>query len=245
MRYAVISDVHSNVVALEAVLEALSTAAIDHYLCLGDIVGYGPRPNQCCDLIRELDCTCVRGNHDEAAVDLSKAEWFTAPARACIIWNHHQLRPDNLEFLASLQPTEIIADEITLCHGSVPDPDHYTVTPLDALLSFAAMTTPLALFGHTHYAEWFSFSPADPLPQEHPHPFGGRCPLEGSARYLVNPGAVGQPRDGNEQAAFAIYDDQTQEVLLQRVPYDIERTMQQMRDAGLPDSMWTRLRLGV
>jgi len=245
LRYAVISDVHSNVVALEAVLEALSGAAVDRYLCLGDIVGYGPRPNQCCDLIRELDCICIRGNHDAAAVDLHKAEWFTAPARACIIWTNGQLRPDNVEFLRSLQPTETIGDEITLCHGSVPDPDHYTVTALDALLSFQAMSTPLALFGHTHYAEWFAYRGGDELPEEHPHPFGGRCVLEDSARYLVNPGAVGQPRDGNAEAAYAIYDDQTREVVLERVPYDIDRTVQQMKDAGLPDSMWARLRLGV
>ena len=85
MRYAVISDVHSNVVALEAVLDNLSGAGIDRFLCLGDIVGYGPRPNQCCDLIRDLDCLCIKGNHDEAAVDIDKAEWFTAPARACTL----------------------------------------------------------------------------------------------------------------------------------------------------------------
>jgi len=245
VRYAVISDVHSNVVALEAVLDEISAAAVDLYLCLGDIVGYGPRPNQCCDLIRELDCVCVRGNHDEAAVDLSKAEWFTSPARACIIWNHHQLRPDSLDFLAALEPSQTIEERITICHGSVPDPDHYTVTPLDALLSFTVMSTPLALFGHTHYAEWFTLTRGEHLPEEHPHPFGGRCALEDSTQYLVNPGAVGQPRDGNEQAAYAIYDDQTGEVALHRVDYDIERTVAQMKEAGLPDSMWARLRLGV
>ena len=245
MRYAVISDVHSNVVALEAVLEDLATAAIDHYLCLGDVVGYGPRPNQCCDIIRDLGAACIRGNHDEAAVDLAKAEWFTAPARACIIWNREQLRDDNLDFLASLQPMQVVEDKVTICHGSVPDPDHYTVTPLDALLSFTAMETRLALFGHTHYAEWFALRPGDSLPAEHPHPLGGTCALQEPLLYLVNPGAVGQPRDGNEQAAYAIYDDQAGEVVLRRVDYEIDRTIAQMKEAGLPDSMWRRLRLGV
>ncbi|MCD6360586.1 MAG: metallophosphoesterase family protein [Armatimonadetes bacterium] len=245
MRYAVISDIHSNVVALEAVLDELSGCAIDRYLCLGDIVGYGPRPNQCCDIIRELDCDYIRGNHDEAAVNPSKAEWFTAPARACIIWNRHQLREDNLEFLASLEPTRVVADSITICHGSVPEPDYYTVSPQDALLSFAAMTTRVGLFGHTHYAEWFAFGDGDELPVEHPHPFGARFTMQEDMRYLINPGAVGQPRDGNEHAAFAIYDDETGEVQLRRVEYDIESTITQMQEAGLPDSMWARLRMGV
>ena len=97
MRYAVLSDIHSNLVALQAVLAVLAGEEIDRYLCLGDIVGYGARPNQCCDMVRELGAVCVRGNHDEAAVNPEKAEWFTAPARACILWTRQQLREDNLE----------------------------------------------------------------------------------------------------------------------------------------------------
>lgn len=245
MRWAVLSDIHSNVVALEAVLTDLEGAGIDRYLCLGDIVGYGARPNQCCDIIRELDAISICGNHDEAAVDLSRAEWFTAPARACIAWTAQQLRPDNLEFLRELPPLRVIEDRITICHGSIPDPGLYTVSPLDALLSLEMMETKIAFFGHTHYSEWFVSSDDGQLPAEHPSPAGGELHTDNGRLYLVNPGAVGQPRDGNELAGYAIYDDEAGTVTLRRVAYDIARTARQMEDAGLPEAMYARLWLGV
>ncbi|MFP4248644.1 MAG: metallophosphoesterase family protein [Armatimonadota bacterium] len=245
MRYAVLSDIHSNLIALRAVLAELADAEIDRYLCLGDIVGYGARPNQCCDLMRELDAICVRGNHDEAAVNPEKAEWFTAPARACIRWTREQLREDNLQFLRELPRREIVDDAITICHGSVPDPDHYTVTPVDAMMSFREMTTPVAFFGHTHYAEWFVDTGDGQLPVEHPLPTGGSTLLSSEHRYLINPGAVGQPRDGNELASFAIYDDEAREVVIRRVGYDIASAVLQMQEAGLPEAMHARLWMGV
>ncbi len=245
MRYAVLSDIHSNLVALEAVLADLADDPIDRYLCLGDIVGYGARPNQCCDVIRDLHAICVRGNHDEAAVDTAKAEWFTAPARACILWTAEQLREDNRALLSSLPPVQIINHRFTLCHGSVPDPNHYTVSPADALLSLAAMTTDIAFFGHTHYSEWFIADSNGRLPSGHPVPAGGRLCLGNGHRYLVNPGAVGQPRDGNELASYAVYDDEAGEVTIRRVSYDIAKTAQQMKAAGLPEAMYARLWLGV
>lgn len=245
MRYAVLSDIHSNLVALEAVLDDLADAAIDRYLCLGDIVGYGARPNQCCDLIREIGAISIKGNHDEAAVDTRKAEWFTAPARACILWTAERLRDENIEMLRTLPQLRIVDDSITLCHGSIPDPDHYTVTPADALLSLRAMTTPIAFFGHTHYSEWFIGNNDQQMPSEHPSPAGGRLEINREYRYLVNPGAVGQPRDGNERASYAIYDDEAGVITIHRVAYDIEKTVKQMREAGLPEAMWARLWLGV
>lgn len=245
MRYAVLSDIHSNLIALRAVLAELDDAEIDRYLCLGDIVGYGARPNQCCDLIREREAICVRGNHDEAAVHPEKAEWFTAPARACILWTREQLREDNLEFLADLPPRKIVDDAVTICHGSVPDPDHYTVTPVDAILSFREMKTPVAFFGHTHYAEWFVDTGDGQLPVEHPLPSGGSAQLDPEKRYLANPGAVGQPRDGNELASYAIYDDEACEIVIHRVAYDIAKAAMQMQEAGLPEAMHARLWMGV
>ena len=245
MRYAVISDVHGNLVALETVLEELSEAAVDSYLCLGDVVGYGPRPNQCCDLIRELDCVCISGNHDEAAVFPGKEEWFTVPARHCILWTREQLTDSNREFLRSLEPMAMIGDSITICHGSLPDPDHYTTTPADALLTLETMQTPICFFGHTHYAEWFIYGRNDELPSEHPQPRGGTCKLEQGLLYLINPGAVGQPRDGVEMVSYAIYDEEAGEVTIYRVAYDIGRTARQMQEAGLPQSMHARLWLGV
>ncbi|MGD9495551.1 MAG: metallophosphoesterase [Armatimonadota bacterium] len=245
MRYAVLSDIHSNLVALEAVLDDLAGEAIDRYVCLGDIIGYGARPNQCCDVIRELGAVTVRGNHDEAAVDTTKAEWFTAPARACILWTAQQLRADNLQFLRELPPLCVIDDRFTICHGSIPDPDHYTVTPLDALLSLSVMETPVGFFGHTHYAEWFASADRAHLPSEHPLPAGGIVRTDNGRLYLINPGAVGQPRDGNERASYAVYDVETGQVSVRRVEYDIAKTVQQMQAAGLPEAMYARLWLGV
>lgn len=245
MRYAVLSDIHSNLVALQAVLAELADAEIDRYLCLGDVVGYGARPNQCCDLVREVGAICVRGNHDEAAVNPEKAEWFTAPARACILWTREQLRKDNIRCLRDLPLRRIVDDSITICHGSVPDPDHYTVTPVDAILSFREMTTPVAFFGHTHYAEWFIDSGDGQLPIEYPQPTGGSLQLSPDRRYLINPGAVGQPRDGNEMASYAIYDSEAREVVIHRVAYDIAKSALQMQEAGLPEAMYARLWLGV
>lgn len=245
MRYAIISDVHSNLVALETVLEELSGEGVDRYLCLGDVVGYGPRPNQCCDLIQEMECLCIRGNHDEAAVVPGKEEWFTPPARDCILWTREQLTRRNREFLESLEATAMVGEEMTLCHGSVPDPDYYTTTPMDALLSLETMQTPLCFFGHTHYAEWFVYDRKHELPSEHPQAQGGRCELRDGLLYLVNPGAVGQPRDGIERASYAIYDDEAGEITIERVGYDIGKTSQQMAAVGLPESMYARLWLGV
>jgi len=245
LRYAVLSDIHSNLVALQVVRDDLADAQIDRYLCLGDIVGYGPRPNQCCDLVRELDAISISGNHDEAAVDTAQAEWFTAPARACLLWTAEQLRSDNREFLASLPRLRIVDDRITICHGSIPDPDHYTVTPLDAVLSLEAMETAVAFFGHTHYAEWFASTRDGRLPAEHPTPSGGSLRIQEGVRYLINPGAVGQPRDGNPKAGYAIYDTETNEVVIKRLAYDIAATAEQMEEAGLPEAMHARLWLGV
>ncbi len=245
MRYAVLSDIHSNLVALQAVLADLSEEEIDAYLCLGDIVGYGARPNQCCDIIRDLEAVCVRGNHDSAAVDPARAQWFTAPARACLLWTTDQLRDDNLEFLGSLPTVQIVDDHITICHGSIPDPDHYTVRPVDALMSFRAMKTPIAFFGHTHYSEWFVWSGDSEMPEEFPMPDGGELTEEVSRLYLVNPGAVGQPRDRNERASYAIYDADEGRVEIRRVSYDIALAAEQMKDAGLPEAMYARLWMGV
>lgn len=244
MRYAVISDIHGNLPAWEGVREALAGADIDAYLCLGDIVDYGPWPNECCRVIRELGAICVRGNHDEAIVHPELEEWFNPEARACLRWTRAQLTEENRDFLASLEPIRQL-DELTLCHGSIPDPNYYITSSDGALPSLQAMDGSLAFFGHTHYAEWYGQQEDGTLPQQHSCPAGCVCSLEAGGKYLINPGAVGQPRDGNPQAAFAIYDQQAEQVELRRVDYDITAAQQQMRAAGLPPSMSLRLSHGV
>lgn len=245
MRYAILSDIHSNLPALEAVLDALASESIDQYLCLGDIVGYGPFPNECCEIVRQLNCISVRGNHDEAAVSPGKEVWFTWAARACILWTREVLSEENRAFLASLEPV-VRLDDIVLCHGSVPDPDFYTTTPREAMLTFRVLNQHLCLFGHTHYAGWFAYCPQRAqLPSQHASPNGGVVELENGTFYMVNPGGVGQPRDGNSCAAYAILDTEKRRIELRRQPYNIARTQQAIALAGLPEAMAARLSFGI
>ncbi len=244
MRYGIISDIHSNLPALERVLAVLAEAAIDTYLCLGDIVGYSAWPNECCELVQDIGAICIRGNHDEAILHPALEDWFNADARACLVWTRAQLREANRDFLAALEPSRAL-DDMIICHGSIPDPSHYITSPHGALPSFEAMPGRLAFFGHTHYAEWFVQADAAELPEQHSSPGGGTCLLKPGHKYLINPGAVGQPRDDNPQAAFAIYDEPAGRVELHRVDYDIARAQRQMVAAGLPLSMSLRLSLGV
>lgn len=243
MRYAIISDIHGNLPALEEVLHALADERIDEYLCLGDVVGYGASPNECCQMVRGTAAACIRGNHDEVVLRPGTEDWFNAEARTCLLWTRRQLSAEHREWLASLQPTTQV-DQITLCHGSVSEPDFYTTTPQGAMYNFQAMSTPLAFFGHTHCAAWFGYDGGPRLPSQHACPQGGLCALQEGYQYLLNPGAVGQPRDGNRQASYAIYDDERQEVVIHRVDYDIQAAQEKMSAADLPPSMALRLSLG-
>jgi len=244
VRYAIISDVHGNLPALEQVIGLLEDRDVGQYLCLGDVVGYGASPNECCQLIQQIEAVCIRGNHDEGAVSPAKEQWFNPEARACLIWTRQQLTEDNRRWLKSLEPTTQV-DDMVLCHGSIPDPDHYTITARDASYSFQATSAPLIFFGHTHYAEWFTYQSGEAMPVQHQHPEGGTCAINEQARYLINPGSVGQPRDRNNQASFAIYDDQQPEVAVYRTPYDIQAAQQMIFDADLPAIMAWRLSWGI
>jgi len=244
VRYGVISDIHGNLVALERVLEVLNERDVGRYLCLGDIVGYGARPNECCDLVRELDGVSVVGNHDAAACRPGKERWFTPAARACILWTREVLTETNREFLSSLQ-TRATVGGAELCHGSLADPEAYVTMPVETLSSFALMEEQVCFFGHTHYAEWFVQSEAERLPVQLSASAGGRFELVPEHKYMVNPGAVGQPRDRNSQASFAIYDAEAGTVEIVRVGYDVATTQRQIIAAGLPENMAARLLMGV
>jgi len=244
LRYGIISDIHANLPALERALEELDKLSVDFYLCLGDIVGYGAWPNECCRIVQQLKCLCVRGNHDEAAVTVGKERWFTSGARACIVWTREVLTAANSAFLRMLPPVREVVG-VTICHGSVPDQDFYTTTPEDAMLSLRATKTALTFIGHTHYAEWYALRPGARLPAHVPLPQGGRVELQAGVKYLINPGSVGQPRDGNPLGSVAVYDSDKQVVQIHRFEYDIKRTQQKMREVGLPAPMADRLSLGI
>ena len=244
MRYAIISDIHGNLPALQKVLARLTSSSIDSYLCLGDIVGYGAQPNECCAIIQELDAVCIRGNHEEGVLRPDFEQWFNAAARACLVWTRGQLTEENRAFLESLAETAQIGN-ITICHGSIPDPNFYITSPQEALPSFQVMAGTVGFFGHTHSAEYFVQREAGGLPEQRPSPAGETCLVETGCKYLVNPGAVGQPRDGNPQAAYAIYDEESSRIELCRVDYDIAAAQRKMLDAGLPSSMSLRLSHGL
>lgn len=244
MRYAILSDIHANVLALEKVLEEARRQSVEAFLCLGDVVGYGARPNECCDYLRDLKAVVVRGNHDEAAVTPGKEEWFTLPARECIRWTRDQLTAENQAFLESLQPFNRLPGA-HLCHGALSDPDLYTTSPGEAFVSLSLMEERCCFLGHTHYAEWYVYRNDGRLPTQHLRPQGGELQLVSGRSYVINPGAVGQPRDSNSQASFAIWDNEASKVTIYRVSYEVETTRQQILAAGLPPSMADRLPYGV
>jgi diadenosine tetraphosphatase ApaH/serine/threonine PP2A family protein phosphatase len=241
MRVAVVSDIHSNLHALEAALAAIDEESPDELWCLGDLVGYGPRPNECCALVADRADVCIAGNHDLAvrgAIDLSE---FHGDAGAAAIWNREQLTPESQALLDRLEPSGS-AHGVALYHGSARDPVwEYVLSDEAALGTLTLADSPLVLVGHSHVALRVVLS-GDEID-------GGLAPagleLElGGLRALLNPGSVGQPRDGDPRAAWLLVDLDAQRAEFRRVEYDIARTQREMRDAGLPEFLAARLELG-
>jgi predicted phosphodiesterase len=246
LRFLIVSDIHANVTALEAVLGA-AKGRWDQAICLGDIVGYGPDPNEAIDLVRTLNPTLIRGNHDKAACGQSDAEDFNPVARLAAEWTTAQLRPENAEFLRALPagPKEI--EGVTLVHGAVLDEDEYIFAPAQALDSLLEAPTSVTFFGHTHFQGGFSYRDSRlELIQLKPHAGTNFAALqvEEGKRYLLNPGSVGQPRDGDARAAFAVADLGHHVVEFWRVPYDVGSVQERMRIAGLPEALAQRIGVG-
>jgi predicted phosphodiesterase len=246
-RYLVISDIHSNLEALEAVLAASSKQNCDGAIVLGDLVGYGADPNAVVTRIRELKPRAVvRGNHDKVAAGLETAEDFNPMARSAAGWTQKALTPETLEYIRAMPMGPLlVGDEVEICHGSPVDEDLYVVADLDALRSIEEARLPLCLFGHTHVAMCASVDARRRLeiaaPQGHPE-FG--VELFDTTRYLINPGSVGQPRDGDSRAAYAIADLSNKLVTLYRVAYPIEAAQKKILEAGLPPMLAYRLGMG-
>ena len=247
MRYLVLSDIHSNLEAFEAVLRASDAQKCDAVLVLGDLVGYGADPNAVVDRVRGLNPTAiVRGNHDKVAAGLDDAEDFNPMAKAAANWTRDALTKSTLDYLRDLRagPT-IVDDYIEICHGSPLDEDLYVVAEADAADAIAAARRPLCLFGHTHVAVCGKMDARRRLeidaPQGHPE---FHMHLDANGKYLVNPGSVGQPRDGDSRAAYAIADLKRHEVTLYRVAYPIEIAQKKILAAGLPPQLAYRLGMG-
>jgi predicted phosphodiesterase len=247
LRYLVISDIHSNLEALEAVLKASSAHSHQGVLVLGDLVGYGADPNPVVARIRELEPVAViRGNHDKVAAGLEDADGFNPMARAAADWTRAALTTESIDYLRGLQAGPRLVDaDIEICHGSPLDEDRYVAADLDFVRALGVSRRALCLFGHTHVALRASLDGTKRLEVVHP---AGKpefaIPLLPDAKYLINPGSVGQPRDGDSRAAYAIADCSSGTLTLYRVAYPIEAAQRKILDAGLPPMLAYRLGMG-
>jgi predicted phosphodiesterase len=246
-RYLVISDIHSNLEALEAVLTASSKQKCDAVIVLGDLVGYGADPNAVVARIREArPLAIVRGNHDKVAAGLETAEDFNSVARTAAMWTQLAMTPETLDYVKAMPMGPLlVGDGLEICHGSPLDEDLYVVGDLDAVRSLDKARRAVCLFGHTHVAVRVSVDAKRRLeietPQGHPE---FESELDPTMKYLINPGSVGQPRDGDSRAAYAIADMDRKLVTLYRVAYPIEAAQKKILDAGLPPMLAYRLGMG-
>lgn len=247
MRYGIIADIHSNLEALQAVLEAIGK--VDSYLCLGDIVGYGADPNACMEIVRGLPgLHVVAGNHDLAVASRYDISYFNPWAAAAVVWTRQALVPEHLVYLKALATREVF-EAITLAHGALPDPMEYVLSAADAAVTLRHTTRPLTVIGHTHLAEYYRLSEGERRPRHVAMGRGGVVRLRPEDarpgdRWLVNCGSVGQPRDGSPLAACGVYDTQTAQIEIKRVQYDIAAAQRKIIAAGLPEVLASRLEVG-
>ncbi len=240
MRYGVVSDVHSNIEALGAVFASLRDD--DGLLCLGDIVGYGPNPNECVEQIRARATATVLGNHDVAAIDNFGLAYFNPAAREAMRWTQSVLSAENLAWLDSLG-YEFRMPEFLLVHGAPVNYFEYILDKAAAMRAFVGTDAPLIFIGHTHIAEYYALHADGRIEHEHLQ-HGGEIALEEGVRYLINVGSVGQPRDLNPRASFGVYDSAARTVRINRVEYPIGPVQEKIASARLPDALARRLLVG-
>ncbi|UCF29837.1 MAG: metallophosphoesterase family protein [bacterium] len=241
MRIGILSDIHSNLEALEAVDEALSSASVDTIYFAGDVVGYGPDPNPCTQWVRDRAEIAVAGNHDFAAIGMMDPETFNSNAREAIIWNSERLEDWAGDYLKEL-PMVVTRDEVTIVHASPRAPElwEYIFTLWDAEVNFSHFLTEFCFVGHSHQPVMVGMDPegvVTVIP-------GESLKAEEGHRYLINVGSVGQPRDGNPDACCGILDTSTFEFTLVRIPYDVRKTQRKMVKEGLPLALVDRLSEG-
>jgi len=244
MRYAIIADIHANLAAFKAVLDHIERrGGVEEVLCLGDVVGYGPDPRQCVELLRQRNHVCVAGNHDWAAIGKLATSEFNPDAAVACRWTEQQLSPEDVKYLESL-PLVIQKEDFTLVHGSPREPIwEYLISVGSAKENFAYFQSQFCLVGHSH------------VPMVFKHDETGTCSFSqfmpnirlvlGKSRLIINPGGVGQPRDGDPRASYAIYDNETGMVRLYRVPYDVGVTQTRMVKQNLPIRLVARLSQGI
>lgn len=242
MRYALLGDIHGNSEALEAVLTAINAEKFDKLVCLGDVVGYGAEPVQCLDKIMALGCDVIAGNHDWAAVGKLSIDCFNAYAKAAAMWTRDQLSDKHKEFLSNL-PLTISYEHFAVAHGTFHQPEafNYIQTVFDAQQSFESLkklNATIGFLGHSHVP--VGFFDTDPIT----YTLDNDIPIDEEAAVIINAGSVGQPRDENNKASFAIMDTDTKVVSIRRIEYDIDAAANKIRAAGLPEILAARLYQG-
>jgi predicted phosphodiesterase len=246
VRYLVFTDTHGNLEALTALLKFIAKKKIDHYLFLGDLVGYGASPNEVIQRIHALKpITLIRGNHDKAVCNLDSIQTFNPIAASAILWTKRHLSKRSQAILAHLKKGPLVVHEsITICHGAPFDEDYYVFGEFDAAEAFDHIKTPLCFFGHTHFP--FVYTERDHQVEgtflEGDH---NELKLEKDVRYLINPGSVGQPRDRDPRAACAIYDSEARTIKFYRLDYDIAEAQKKILDNNLPPALAERLSQGI
>lgn len=239
MRFAIFGDIHANLHALHAVMEDAQSNSCERFVCMGDLVGYNAYPRECVEYVRSLECPVVQGNHDEqVGLELTSPD-LNPLAEEAIDWTRKLLSPGDIAWLRGLRAHRQVLD-FTIVHATLDSPLgwNYVTTELDAELSFSYQRTPLCFIGHTHVPKVYIRD--------------GRVRIESfdvlhlkkHEKYLVNVGSVGQPRDGDWRAAYCIYDTDSSEIYLRRIPYDVEGARQAIFDAGLPAKLADRLAKG-
>lgn len=239
MKYGIIADVHGNMHALEVVLDCLKREEVEATICLGDIVGYAAFPGECLNKMRELQIPCIAGNHDYAAVEKTSIEYFNPDARNSMLWTREHLRDEDKDFLEAL-PLTMEFDDFAVSHGTLHSPEmfDYIQTVYDAHLSFQVLEKQLCFLGHSHVP--ITFFDEDPIS----YFMEPEIPLSESEKLLVNVGSVGQPRDQDPRAAYAVYDTDVQMIWIKRAPYDIDAAAEKILEAGLPKMNADRLAVG-
>ena len=243
MRYLILSDLHANWEALEAVL-ADAQGEYDRIVCCGDVVGYGADPNRVTEWVRQNVPVIVRGNHDRACVGLDDLQWFNPVARRAAEWTQTELTPDNFQFLRDLERGPRELSGIALVHGSPADEDEYVITADDAAQLWPYLPAPLTFFGHTHLQGGFQFIRKQVRDVLKATTARETVAVDPEGWYLINPGSVGQPRDGDPSAAWALYDNAQRLLTFRRSRYDVAGAQRKIHEAGLPAALALRLARG-
>jgi len=240
MKFCIFGDIHANLEALEAVLQDAKAQGCDNYACLGDIVGYNANPRECLETVRSLDCPVIKGNHDEEVARDTPLEGLNPLAFAALTWTRNHMKDAEKEYLRTLRLVRQVTD-FTIVHSSLDSPSGwaYVQNKFDAMASFNYQFTSVCFFGHTHVpVAYGSISSSRPEKIEISEQI---VKLEPGRKYFINAGSVGQPRDGDWRAAYAIYDKPAGTVTVRRVEYDLEKSQRKILEAGLPEGLADRL----